>query len=67
LKGGIPLNGNHCNVDCPVGKVLEERTENMSRRIDGHDADIDKLQNRLPTWATFVIATLTAACGWLVK
>jgi hypothetical protein len=26
----------------------------------------DQLTNRLPLWATVLIATLTAACGWLL-
>lgn len=27
----------------------------------------EQLANRLPSWATVLIATLTAAVGWLVK
>ncbi len=27
----------------------------------------DKFANRLPYWATAIIAVLTAACGWLAK
>jgi len=68
----IKLNG---TIESTV-KVLEERTETLTDRINRHedkqDADLDdiwsainSLRNRLPNWAVLVISLLTALCGWL--
>lgn len=37
------------------------------KRLDKIDSLLDKIRNRLPLWATLVIAGLTAALGWCVK
>lgn len=61
---------------CPAGQVMIERTVEFGKRMDRHEEDhkiemrdvwdaINSLRNRLPNWAVFLIAALTAICGWL--
>lgn len=53
-------------------------TEALRRDITRHDTEFtslwdalekmgDRFRNRLPTWATFLIASLTGIIGWLLK
>lgn len=53
-------------------QVVTEKLADHGARIasletwrPGVDEKIWQLQARLPNWAVFVIAALTAACGWL--
>lgn len=50
---------------------LQEQVKTLFNDLDDLKHDIkkikDDLSKRLPTWATALIALLTAAVGWLVK
>ncbi len=49
---------------------LQEQIKTLFGDVNELKCDIkeikDQLANRLPLWATVLIATLTAACGWLL-
>lgn len=49
---------------------LQEQIKTLFGDVTELKGDIkeikDQLTNRLPLWATVLIATLTAACGWLL-
>ena len=50
---------------------LQEQIKTLFGDVNELKCDIkeikDQLANRLPLWATVLIATLTAACGWLLR
>lgn len=58
--------------------VVNEKVDQLRKDFDTHEQDqcaenvriwkaIDELRNRLPNWAVFLIATLTAALGWFAS
>lgn len=58
--------------------VVNEKIDQLRKDFDSHEKDqseenvrmwkaIDDLRNRLPNWAVFLIAALTAAVGWFAK
>lgn len=49
--------------DCDVHKMTMEQHEN---RLDKIDVILDKIRNRLPVWATFVLGSLLAIIGYLL-
>ena len=62
-----------CSQDnpCTAVQLIQDQIKNDKEankvRMDRQDAILDKLMTRLPLWATMLIATLTAACGFLAK
>jgi len=50
--------------DCDVH---ENRIENCETRLDKIDIVLDKVRNRLPTWATFVFGALLLVIGYLIS
>jgi len=44
-----------------------ELCDQHEKRLDKMDILVDKIRNRLPVWATVVIAALSAAVGWFIK
>lgn len=62
---------------CALGAENKEAVRHTVRELAEHKVNnnqdhqrifdlIERVRNRLPTWAVFVIAGLTALCGWLV-
>jgi hypothetical protein len=43
------------------------RLEQAETRLNKIDDMLDKVRNRLPVWATLIIAALTAAVAWFAK
>jgi len=60
------LKGNNVEF-CKTHEAFESRIEKTEKDIQTLYGAVDKIRNRLPVWATFLIAALTAAVGWLVK
>ena len=50
---------------CPLHSGIEERTKNNSRRLGVLEVTMERVQNRLPVWATAVISLLTLLLGAL--
>jgi len=46
---------------------LVERVDQHEVRLDKHDIILDKVRNRLPHWATLLIALLVGIVGWLSR
>ncbi len=49
--------------DTPDGVLCAQH----EKRLDKIDTLVDKIRNRLPLWASMLIAGLAAALGWFVK
>jgi len=47
--------------------VHEFQLEEHEKRLNKLDEILDKVRNRLPTWATFTLAALLAVIGYLIK
>lgn len=43
-----------------------EKIRQLEVRQDKMDTILEKVQNRLPTWATVVLSVLTLTIGWLI-
>ena len=56
----------HTEVEARVS-VLESSDERQDVRLKDHDTALERLKDRLPTWATAVIALLMGVAGWLAK
>lgn len=54
------------NVNAVDGKLNTHMLNNKEDHEDMWEA-INDLRNRLPVWATFVIALLTGICGWALR
>lgn len=61
------------NGDCTVGATCTANITNITERLTTmHEVDqdqwdaINRIQNRLPVWATFVMSGLTGIIGVLV-
>lgn len=54
-------------ASCEKHSGLEARIENLEISGKKQWEAIEKLQNRLPVWATVVISVLTFLLGWSVK
>jgi hypothetical protein len=46
--------------------VHAEKIHQLETRANKVDTLLEKIQNRLPHWATVVISLLTLAIGWLL-
>lgn len=55
-----------CGVEGRISS-LETSEEEQDRRLSTHDTDIEHIKNRLPIWATTVLALLTGLVGWLLQ
>ena len=51
----------------PPCDVHEFKIKNNEDRLDKIDLILDKVRNRPPVWATFVLGALLAVIGYLVK
>ena len=49
--------------DCAVGARNSQAITDHTSRLDKIDIILDKVRNRLPVWAVFVIGGLGTACG----
>ena len=47
--------------------VHEFKIKNHEERLNKIDEILEKVRNRLPTWATFTLAALLAVIGYLIK
>ena len=72
-KVGINMADITCTTEKPCtavqlinASIINDKNTNKEWR-DKTDKVLDKLQNRLPLWASLLIATLTAACGFSAK
>ncbi len=45
-------------------KTLFSNDTRFEKCVEEIRTDIKQLANRLPVWATLLVALLTAACGW---
>lgn len=70
---GKTLNDHGCEFGRMIKKDMDflvKKIEGISSRFDDTDSNITKLFNhqssRLPTWATVLIAVLTAIIGGLI-
>jgi hypothetical protein len=54
------------NGECPVGATLTAEVANLKESDEHQWKAIDKIENRVPTWATFLISGLTGAIGVLI-
>lgn len=59
---------------CSNHAGLDERINGLRRDMDKNEQDhnemwtaINNLRNRLPVWATVVIALLTGLLGWVAR
>ncbi len=54
--------------EAPCGDVqrLDERVKGVEGDVQRHETLLDKVQNRLPTWAVLYQNSLSAACGFLI-
>lgn len=67
------MNGaNALTPGCPLGSVLDERTQEITRRIDKHEMDqtntiagLWKRVDRLPHWAVVTGWLMAGTIGWL--
>lgn len=46
---------------------LTEKVEQHENRLNKIDIILDKVRNRLPVWATLLIAVLLGTLGWFAK
>ena len=47
--------------------VHTEQIKQHQERLEKLDIIVDKVRNRLPTWATFVLGALLCVIGYLLK
>ena len=52
---------------CKWHEAFESRITKSEADIQKLYEVVDKIRNRLPVWATCLIAGLTATIGWLIK
>jgi hypothetical protein len=55
-----------CEIEGRVSG-LETNDKEQNRRLGVNEDGLVKLRDRLPLWATTVIAGLVGALGWLIK
>lgn len=51
----------------PEQEVTDFRIDEHEKRLDKIDEILDKVRNRLPTWATFVFGALFLVIGYLIS
>ena len=56
----------HIKIESRVS-VLESNEVRQDERLETAEGSIEKLKDRLPVWATAVIALLMGVAGWLAK
>ena len=47
----------------PTVATLKVKVDGHEKRLDKHEKLLDMLRNRLPNWAAFLFAVLTALIG----
>jgi hypothetical protein len=52
--------------DCTLGATHTAEIVALQKSDTEQWADIDRIKNRLPVWATFIISILMTLCGVLV-
>ena len=55
------------DLSCPEHLAHVQRIKRLETDNDKQWEAIEKLQNRLPLWATLLIAGLGTLIGWLLK
>jgi hypothetical protein len=51
-------------IVCPEHSGLATKAENLKQQVEKQWTMIEKLQTRLPLWATGTISLLTFCLGW---
>ena len=54
------------NTDCTCGATNTQAIREHGARLDKIDVILEKVRNRPPVWATFVLGILGTACGSMV-
>jgi len=52
---------------CKWHEAFDSRIGKTEQDVQKIYEVVDKIRNRLPVWATCVIAAMTAVIGWLIK